>query len=71
MDHYGRNHGGTREPAAPFTKEEFDSFLKSKGLEGFYMNMGFLGLLLKPEEEISLFEKYRIMYYMRDLGTKS
>lgn len=33
------------------------------------MNMGLLGLLLKPEDQVSLFEKYRIMYYMRNLGT--
>lgn len=32
------------------------------------MNMGFLGLLLKPESEVNLFEKYRIMYYMRNIG---
>ncbi len=32
---------------SPFTNEEFEVFLNQKKLQGFYMKMGFLGLLLK------------------------
>lgn len=61
---YGKLYYGTKEPAAPFSKEEFQQFLNDHKLEAVFEEKRYLGLLLK--EDIPLYSKYRIMYLMRN-----
>ena len=44
---YGKLYYNTKEPAAPFSKEEFEAFLKESKLDGFFQEKSYLGLLLR------------------------
>lgn len=45
-ENYGQLYYGTKEPAAPFSKEEFQQFLKDQKLEEVFEEKRYLGLLL-------------------------
>jgi hypothetical protein len=56
-DRYGRDYCGTREPAAPFDEKDIISLIGSDN-----ETLKFL-----ESEEAPLFEKYRALYYIRNL----
>lgn len=61
---YGTKYMGTREPIAPFSEAEFRKLLSTHGLEAAYEASGPLALLVSA---LPLPEKYRLLYYLRDL----